>query len=189
MKYKNDIDRCIATLEIGGLILYPTDTIWGIGCDPLNEDAVNSIYKLKQRTESKSMIILVADEDQILKYTDSGLIHIYDYIKGVHKPTTVIYPKAKNLAKNLINSDGSIAIRVVKNEFCKMLIQQFGRPLVSTSANVSGYPAPGNFKDVDVLIRNGVDYIVEHRQDDEEIAAPSTIVKIKEDGSIEVIRP
>jgi L-threonylcarbamoyladenylate synthase len=135
------------------------------------------------------MIILVADEDQILKYTDSGLFHIYDYIKGVHKPTTVIYPKAKNLAKNLINSDGSIAIRVVKNEFCKMLIQQFGRPLVSTSANVSGYPAPGNFKDVDVLIRNGVDYIVEHRQDDEEIAAPSTIVKIKEDGSIEVIRP
>jgi L-threonylcarbamoyladenylate synthase len=189
MKYKNDIDGCIATLKSGGLILYPTDTIWGIGCDPLNEQAVNAIYKLKQRTESKSMIILVADEDQILKYTDSGLINIYDYIKGVHKPTTVIYPKAKNLARNLINTDGSIAIRVVKNEFCKMLIQQFGRPLVSTSANVSGYPAPGNFKDVDVLIRNGVDYIVEHRQDDDEIAAPSTIVKIKEDGSIEVIRP
>lgn len=189
MKYKNDIDRCIATLEIGGLILYPTDTIWGIGCDPLNEEAVNSIYKLKQRSESKSMIILVADETQILEYTDSGLIQIYDYIKGIHKPTTVIYPKAKNLARNLINTDGSIAIRVVKDEFCRLLIQQFGRPLVSTSANVSDYPAPGNYKDVDILIRNGVDYIVEHRQDDDELAEPSTIVRMNEDGSIEVIRP
>jgi L-threonylcarbamoyladenylate synthase len=189
MKYKNDINRCIATLEVGGLILYPTDTIWGIGCDPLNEEAVNSIYKLKQRKESKSMIILVADENDILKYTDSGLIDIYDYIKGIHKPITVIYPKAKNLAQNLINTDGSIAIRVVKDEFCKILIQQFGRPLVSTSANVSGYPAPGNYKDVDVLIREGVDYIVTQKQDDDEITSPSTIVKIKEDGSIEIIRP
>jgi L-threonylcarbamoyladenylate synthase len=188
MKYKNDIDRCIATLEGGGLILYPTDTIWGIGCDPLNEEAVNSIYKLKQRSESKSMIILVADENEILNYTESGLIDIYDYIKGIHKPTTVIYPKAKNLAENLINTDGSIAIRVVKDDFCKLLIQQFGRPLVSTSANVSGYPAPGNYKDVDVLIREGVDYTVVHRQDVDEIAAPSTILKMKDDGSFEVIR-
>ncbi len=188
MKFSIDIEKCIDVLEKGGLILYPTDTVWGIGCDPTNENPVDRIYKLKQRSASKSMIILVADESDILMYTDSGPTKMYDYIKGIHKPTTVIYPNAKNLAANLINNDGSIAIRVVKDEFCSSLIQQFGKALVSTSANISGYPAPGNFNDIDILVRDGVDYIVTHKQDDESIASPSAIISIKENGDIEIIR-
>lgn len=188
MKFSLDIKQCIETMKDGGIILYPTDTVWGIGCDPMNDSAIAEIYRLKQRSVSKSMIILVADEDEILNYTDTSSIKIYDYIKGINKPTTVIYPNAKNVSPNLINTDGSIAIRVVKDEFCKCLIRQYGKPLVSTSANISGYPAPGNFRDVDILIREGVDYIVTHKQEDKTIATPSAIIRINENGQVEIIR-
>lgn len=189
MKYQIDIDNCISVLNKGGLILYPTDTVWGIGCDPTNEEAVASIYRLKNRNESKSMIILVADESDILKYTDLKELKIYDYIKGISKPTTVIYQHAVNLAPNLINADGSIGIRIVKDEFCKALISAYGKPIVSTSSNISGYPAPGVFSDIDILIKDGVDYIVSHRQEEEVPGIPSTVIKMNDDGGYEVLRP
>ncbi len=189
MYFKQDIEECVKVLKAGGLILYPTDTVWGIGCDAGNEKAVARIYQVKKRDEQKSMIILVADEKDILKYTDQQFPSIYDYVKGANKPVTVIYKKAINLAPNLVNSDGSIGIRVVKDEFCRRLIRTFGKPIVSTSSNISGYPAPGIFADIDIRIKENVDYIVHHRQDDMEPALPSTVIKLNADGSITVIRP
>lgn len=189
MLYKNDIEQCLTILKNGGIILYPTDTVWGIGCDATNEIAVEKIYALKKRIESKSMIILVADETDILHYTTPQTNQIYDYLKGIHNPVTAIYPDAKNLAKNIINSDGTVAIRIVKDDFCKEMIHAFGKPIVSTSANVSGYPTPGLFSDIDVLIKSGVDYVVKYRQDDDQPASPSTIIKINGEGDIEIIRP
>ncbi|MEP7164628.1 MAG: L-threonylcarbamoyladenylate synthase [Ferruginibacter sp.] len=189
MLIQNDIEQCLAVLNNGGLILYPTDTVWGIGCDPTDEKAVARIYALKNRNEQKSMIILLADEKEILKYTDQPLLAVFDYIKGTNKPVTVIYSKAKDLAPNLVNTDGSIGIRIVKDDFCKRLITAFGKPLVSTSSNVSGYPAPGVFNDIDIKIKNGVDYIVQHRQDDLEPTTPSTVIKLNDDGSYNIIRP
>lgn len=187
MLIQNDIKECIAALNNGGLILYPTDTVWGIGCDPTNEEAVSKVYALKNRNEQKSMIILLADEKDILNYTDQD--RIFDYIKGVSKPVTVIYSRAKNLASNLVNADGTIGIRIVKDDFCQRLITEFGKPLVSTSSNVSGYPAPAVFTDIDIKIKSGVDYIVQHRQDDLTPSTPSTVIKLNEDGSYNIIRP
>lgn len=189
MPFKNDLEQCLTVLENGGIILYPTDTVWGIGCDATNEIAVAKIYALKNRIESKSMIILLAEESEILQYTSPQTNQIFDYLKGIHKPVTVIYPNAKNLAKNIVNSDGTVGIRIAKDDFCKELINSFGKPIVSTSANVSGYPTPGLFCDIDVLIKSGVDYIVHYRQNDDEPKSPSTIIKINEVGNIEIIRP
>ena len=189
MLIENDIKACLTVLHNGGLILYPTDTVWGIGCDACNEEAVAKIYALKKRNEQKSMIILLADEKDILKYTDQQFPSVVDYVKGAHKPVTVIYSKAINLAPNLINADGSIGIRVVKDEFCKRLINALGKAIVSTSSNISGYPAPGVFADIDVKIKSGVDYIVQHRQDEIEPSTPSTVVKLNADGSYSIIRP
>ncbi len=184
-----DIENAVTVLKKGGLILYPTDTVWGIGCDPTNEAAVAKIYALKQRNEEKSMIILVAEEKEILQYTRETSPLIFDYIKGIHKPTTVIYEQAKNLAANLVNKDGSIGIRIVKDEFCKALINAFGKAIVSTSSNISGYPPPSFYQDIDIAIKNGVDYKVQHRQDDLRETSPSTVIKLAQDGSIVVIRP
>jgi L-threonylcarbamoyladenylate synthase len=189
LSLENDIESCIAELEKGGLILYPTDTIWGIGCDATNEKAVNKLYKLKKRSDEKSMIILLADEKEILKYVTQPDPKIFDYIKGIHKPTTFIYEGGTGLAKNIIQKDGSIAIRITEDPFCKKLIDRFGKPIVSTSANVSGYPPPALFPDIDVIIKNGVDYIVQHRQDDLTAAVPSAVVKWNADGSLSIIRP
>ena len=189
MMIENDIKACIQVLKQGGLILYPTDTIWGIGCDATNEKAVERIYKLKNRNEAKSMIILVADESEILKYTQHPSLEIYDYIKGISRPTTVIYQQAIHLAKNLVNQDGSIGIRIVQDDFCRKLIRAFGKPIVSTSSNVSGYPPPKIFSDIDVLIKMGVNYIVQHRQEEQVPGIPSTVIKMNPDGSFEIIRP
>jgi L-threonylcarbamoyladenylate synthase len=186
--FENDIKECLAILQTGGLILYPTDTIWGIGCDATNEDAVAKIYLLKKRADEKSMVVLVADEHTITQYVTQPDLKIFDYIKGIHKPTTVIYDGAAGLAKNVIAQDGSAAIRIVKDDFCKQLIRAFKKPIVSTSANISGYPPPSVFTDIDVAIKNGVDYIVQHRQDDLEPSTPSAIVKWKEDGSLQILR-
>jgi len=187
--YQHDIDQCLNILQKGGLILYPTDTVWGIGCDAQNKGAVEKIFNLKKRNEKKSMIILVADESEIMQFTNEAFPTVFDFIKGVHKPVTVVYPKAKNLAPNLINADGSIAIRVVKKGFAKYLLKKFGKPIVSTSANLSGYPAPGNFYDVDIAIKKGVDYVVEFSRDDQKIASPSTVVTVDANGKIILLRP
>ena len=189
MRYKHDIDSCLEVLRDGGLILYPTDTVWGIGCDACNEEAVSKIYALKNRNEQKSMIILLADEADILTYTGHDHLTIYDYIKGIVKPVTVIYSDARNLAPNVINADGSVGIRIVKDDFCRQLIRAFGKPIVSTSSNVSGYPPPALFADIDIKIKDGVDYIVQHRQDEDVPGIPSTVIKLNDDDSYSIIRP
>ena len=188
MQIDNDIDSCLEVLEAGGLILYPTDTVWGIGCDATNEQAVEKIYRLKNRNVDKSMIILLADEKEILKYVDHQRAPVFDFIKGISKPVTVIYSRAKNLAKNLVNNDGTIGIRLVSDPFCSQLIKKFGKPIVSTSSNISGYPPPALFGDIDIEIKSGVDYIVQHRQGDTVPAVPSTVIKLNDDDSFTVIR-
>lgn len=186
--FGHDIKNCLSALENGGMILYPTDTIWGIGCDATDPVAVEKIFRLKKRPDEKSMIVLLADEKDILQYITQPNPMISDYIKGLTQPTTVIYNGAVGLADNLVPDDGTIAIRVVRDPFCKMLIKQFGKPIVSTSANISGYPPPSVFNDIDMAIRIGVDYVVEHRQDETEPGRPSSIIKWNADGSLTIIR-
>ncbi len=175
-------------MERGGIILYPTDTVWGIGCDATNEKAVEKIFTVKKRNEEKSMIILLENEADILKYTNHPNAVIFDYIKGVNKPTTVIYEGAQNLARNLVNKDGTVGIRLAKDPFCVQLIRAFGKPIVSTSSNISGYPPPAFFMDIDIQIKSGVDYIVQHRQDDLTPASPSTVIKLDHEGRIQILR-
>jgi L-threonylcarbamoyladenylate synthase len=189
MDLETDIRHCLAALKAGGLILYPTDTIWGIGCDATDPEAVSKVYALKQRAESKSLIVLMTDERDILKYTSQPDLRIFDFLKTVQKPTTVIYHGAIGLAPNLINADGTIGIRLVDDPFCRHLIKRFHKPLVSTSANLSGEQAPAFFHEISDKIRNGVDYAVHHRRDDKTPHEPSAIIKWDPDGNINVIRP
>jgi len=186
--FQQDIDRSLAVLQKSGLILYPTDTIWGIGCDATDSAAVSKVFALKQRAETKSLIILMADERDILKYTSQPDLRIFDYLHTVTKPTTVIYEGAVGLADNLIGADGTVAIRLVDDPFCRHLIKRLRKPLVSTSANISGEPAPAHFAAVDMRVKEGVDYIVHHRQDDVTAREPSAIVRWNRDGSVTVIR-
>ena len=188
MQFSNDIVQCLVTLKQGGLILYPTDTIWGIGCDATNEAAVERIYTLKKRSNAKAMIVLLAEEKELQTYVMEPDLQIFDYIKGVYKPTTVIYENPRGVASNLVSEDGTIAVRIVNDPFCKQLIKEFKNPIVSTSANISGYPPPAIFSDIDTVIKNGVDYIVQHRQDDLNIAVPSSIIRWNKDGIPTIIR-
>lgn len=186
--FERDLEPALAALRAGGLILYPTDTIWGIGCDATDPAAVKKIYDLKQREETKSLIVLMADEREILKYTSGPDLRVFDYLATLQKPTTVIYDGAVGLAPNLIAGDGTIAIRLVQEPFCRHLIKRLRKPLVSTSANISGEPSPAFFRQIDPRIKTGVDYVVGYRQDDEEPKQPSAIVKWNPDGSVTVIR-
>ena len=184
-----DIEACLRVLENGGLILYPTDTIWGIGCDATNEDAVAKIFALKNRPDSKALIVLIADERSLLQYVASPHIEVFDYIQGVSKPTTIVYENAIGLAGNLLAEDGSVGIRICADEFCKHLIKRFKKPIVSTSANVSGFPPPKVFTDIDIAVKGGVDYVVHYRQKDVTPVEPSAVVKCNKDGSFTILRP
>ncbi|HEY1202004.1 MAG TPA: L-threonylcarbamoyladenylate synthase [Niastella sp.] len=188
MDFSHDIDHCLKVLQGGGLILYPTDTIWGIGCDATNAAAVNRIFNLKQRPDSKSMIILLADEKELMQYVAHIDLAVFDYLAKTKKPTTVIYDGALGLADNVISADGSVAIRIVKDTFCKHLIKRFRKPIVSTSANLSGDPSPATFSDIMPAIWQGVDYIVQHRQNDNSPHAASSIIKWGKDGNVTIIR-
>ena len=148
MNFQNDINECITVLQAGGIILYPTDTIWGLGCDATNSAAVAKIYALKKRAENKSMIVLLSEEEEIEKYCKEPSEAIKKIIKNEIRPLTIIYPNAKNLAKNLIGEDGTIAIRIANESFCASLINTFEKPIVSTSANISGEQSPKNFRDI-----------------------------------------
>ncbi|MDR3712433.1 MAG: L-threonylcarbamoyladenylate synthase [Puia sp.] len=189
MEFQKDIENCLHVLQAGGLILYPTDTIWGIGCDATDPDAVKKVFDCKQRQETKSLIVLLADERDLLKYVSQADLHIFDFLHKAKKPTTVIYEGAIGLAQNLVAEDGTIAIRIVKDPFCKHLIKRFRKPLVSTSANLSGEPAPRFFAEITRDIRLGVDYIVQYRQGDHAIKEPSAIIRWNKDGTHTVIRP
>jgi len=187
--FNTDIEACLRVLESGGLILYPTDTIWGIGCDATSEAAVEKIFTLKKRIETKALIVLIADERSLLQYVASPHIEVFDYIQGVSKPTTIIYENAIGLASNLLAEDGSVGIRICADEFCKHLIKRFRKPIVSTSANVSGFPPPKVFSDIDIAVKEGVDYMVHYRQDDTIPVEPSAVVKCNKDGSFTILRP
>jgi L-threonylcarbamoyladenylate synthase len=187
MDFEKDIEKCLDTLKSGGLILYPTDTVWGIGCDATDAKAVEKLYALKKRSDEKAMIVLVAGEKDILQYVASPDLAVFDYLKAMPKPVTVIYEGAIGFADNLVGTEGSIAIRICKEPFCQHLIRRFRKPVVSTSANRSGQPTPHVFTDITDEIKNGVDYIVQYRQDDDIASEPSTIIKW-ENGKIEVIR-
>jgi len=186
--FENDIEQCLAVLHKGGLILYPTDTVWGIGCDATNEKAVARVYQLKKRSDEKAMIVLVADERDVLQYVASPDLAVFDYLQETKKPTTVIYESAIGLADNLVGTDGSIAIRICNETFCKHLIKRFRKPIVSTSANISGEPAAKIFADINMQIKTGVDYVVTYRQDDKTISEPSSVIKWN-NGHLEIIRP
>src|ERR1700722_69694 len=184
-----DLEQALMALQAGGLIVYPTDTIWGIGCDATNEAAVARVYALKQRAAAKSLIVLMADERDILKYTSQPDLRVFDFLHTVSKPTTVIYEGAIGLAANLIPDDGTVAIRLVDDLFCRHLIKRFRKPIVSTSANLSGEATPTFYDEIDPRIVAGVDYAVQHRRDDHTPREPSAIVKWNADGTATVIRP
>jgi L-threonylcarbamoyladenylate synthase len=189
LEFQSDINFCLEVLQNGGLILYPTDTIWGIGCDATNPIAVEKIYALKKRPGKKSLIVLLADKRDVLKYSTQPHLNIFAYLQTVTVPTTVIYEGAIGLAENIINEDGTAAMRVVNERFCKQLIKRFRKPIVSTSANISGEPYPRFFNEISGKIKNGVNYVVQYGQDDTRIKEPSSVVKWDIDGTMKVIRP
>lgn len=173
---------------MGGLILYPTDTIWGIGCDATNPDAVERIFKLKGRDAEKSMIILLDADSKLQSYVSEIPDIAYNLIEYAERPLTIIYSGAKNLAPNAIHKDGSIGIRIVKHAFCEQLIQRFRKPIISTSANVSMQPSPANFMQISDTIIDGVDYVVGLEQDDLTQKRSSIIMKLEPGGRFAFIR-
>lgn len=187
--FNADVENCLGVLRSGGVIVYPSDTLWGLGCDATNADAVNRIYRLKQRQEDKKMIVLLADERDILTYVTEPEPQVFEFLKTVTKPTTVIYEGAIGIAENLVSDDGTVAIRIVKEPFCRHLIKRFRKPLVSTSANLSGVQPPVLFRDIPSFITAGVDYVVKYRQEDHGFSSPSQIVTWDKDGTLKVLRP
>lgn len=186
--FKEDIEHCLTTLANEGTILYPTDTIWGIGCDATKIRAIEKVYQIKKRPKNNPFIILVSSVAMLLKYADDVPEMIFDFLENVKEPTTIIYPKSKNLPKEVCNIDGSIAIRICNEPFCKLLISTFRKPIVSTSANISNEPSPKNFKEISNDIKNQVDYIVKYRQDDITEAKPSAIYKLIDNHRLDKIR-
>jgi L-threonylcarbamoyladenylate synthase len=183
-----DIQQAVQTMRSGGLILYPTDTIWGIGCDATNADAVRRIYELKQRDDSKALICLVDSPNRMQQYSRSIPDVAWDLIDYAQNPLTLIVDGALNLAPNLVAQDGSIAIRVTRERISHDLCYRFQKAVVSTSANLSGQPAPRNFMEISPEIIQGVDYVMKARQNDVTKGKPSQIVKISKDGQITFIR-
>jgi len=182
-----DIEKSIEVLRQGGVILYPTDTVWGLGCDATNAAAVEKIFAIKQRPAAKSLIVLVADEREVLQYVASPDLGVFDYLQSAARPTTVIYEGAIGLADNVVAEDGSVGIRIISEPFCKHLIRRLRKPLVSTSANTSGQPTPRIFDEIPDAVKQSVDYIVQYRRNDHRVAEPSAVIKWK-NGSAELIR-
>lgn len=188
MNYNEEIKKAIEVMRNGGVILYPTDTIWGIGCDATNEEAVKKVYEIKKRADSKALICLVDSEAKIDFYVKDVPPVAWDLIELSTKPLTVIYDGARNLAPNLLAEDGSVGIRVTNEEFSKQLCFRFRKAVVSTSANISGEPSPKSFADISDEIKNAVDYIVGVRQNEKGGVKPSSIIKLGASGVVQVIR-
>jgi L-threonylcarbamoyladenylate synthase len=182
-----DIQSALKVLQQGGTILYPTDTIWGIGCDATNEKAVERVYEIKKSGDKEGMLVLLDSLDRLERYAEVPDI-AGELIEAAVNSLTIIYPGARNLASSLFGGDGSVGIRIVKDNFCKKLIQQYKRPVVSTSANISGTPAPRTYAEISKEIINSVDYVVSYRQDDLTKAKPSGIIKLGLNGEVRVIR-
>ena len=187
-KLQEEVEKSVELLRNGKILLYPTDTIWGIGCDATNSKAVQRLYKIKERDENKSMIVLLDSVDKLKQYIDKVPPIAYDLIQNSVSPLTIVYSGAKNLAKNLIARDGTIAIRIVSGEYCSAVIQKLERPLVSTSANISGEPSASSFYQINAAIFNKVDYVVEIFRDRVRAVKPSTVIKLEDNGRFKVLR-
>ena len=186
--FRDDIEKSLKILNQGGVLLYPTDTIWGIGCDATDSAAIERVYAIKQRKDTQSMLSLVDGLDMLALYVSDVPEVAVQLMKKAVKPLSIVYPKARNLAANLIAANGSIGIRVVQEPFCQQLVKAFGKPIVSTSANISGKPTPATFDEISADIKNAVDYTVRWRQDDRQPAKASSIALLKADGNVQIIR-
>lgn len=188
MNRQDDIKKAVEVMKNGGVILYPTDTVWGIGCDATNAEAVAKVYKIKQRDDSKALICLVDSNARLQRYVRNAPEVAWNVMELATKPTTVIFDEAVNLAHNLIAEDGSIAMRITNEEFSKELCYRFQKPIVSTSANISGQPAAQNYCDISEELLNAVDYVCFSRRQEHKPHTPSSIIKIKNNGEIDIIR-
>ena len=185
---RDEVKKAFEIVQQGGIILYPTDTIWGIGCDATNTEAVQKLFAIKKRAAEKSMIILLDTENKLESYIREVPAVAYDLIEFSENPLTLVMPGAKNISSALIAEDGSIGVRVSKHSFCQQLIQRLRKPLVSTSANISGQPSPQNFAQIAPEILEGVDYVVDVDQHDLSVKKPSTIIRIDPSGAFEFLR-
>ncbi|MDR0794500.1 MAG: threonylcarbamoyl-AMP synthase [Tannerella sp.] len=185
---EEDLMKACEALHKGGMIVYPTDTIWGIGCDATCEEAVGRVYALKQRADHKALLVLIDNPAKLTAYVSEVPDMAWDLIEVSYKPLTIIYPNAKNLAINLLGEDGSLGIRITNELFSNELCKLFRKPLVSTSANISGFPSPERFSGIAENVKNGVDYVVKYRQNETTRACPSSIIKLNDDGSFHIIR-
>ncbi|MFO7617398.1 MAG: L-threonylcarbamoyladenylate synthase [Bacteroidales bacterium] len=185
----DDLEQAVAVLRQGGIILYPTDTIWGIGCDATRSDAVDKIYRIKERPAGKSMLILVRDIEMAGHYTLESSPTIWEVMRESVDPLTLIFPQAVNLASNLPAPDGTIGMRVPRDPFCQALLTVFGKPVVSSSANRSKSAPPRFYSEIPVSFLKNADYVVRWRQNDQTPAKPSTVVRVNGDGEMEMIRP
>ncbi len=183
----DEIKKAVEILQNGGLILYPTDTVWGIGCDATNAEAVKKVYDLKKRQDSKALICLVSNDAMLERHIEEVPDIAYDIMDLATKPTTIIYDNPKGVAKNLIANDNTLAIRVASDKFCQYLIGKFKKPIVSTSANIAGNKTPPNFEEIDKAILTGVDYVVNLKPENKN-SVPSSIIKLGIDGLVKVIR-
>ncbi|WP_297249930.1 L-threonylcarbamoyladenylate synthase [uncultured Prevotella sp.] len=188
MKTEDDIKKAVEVMKKGGVILYPTDTVWGIGCDATNADAVAKVYTIKHRDDSKALICLVDSDARIQRYVRNVPEVAWDLLELAEKPTTVILDNAVNLAPNLIAEDGSIAMRITREPFSKELCYRFQKPIVSTSANISGEPAAQNYCDISEELINAVDYVCWSRRQEHKPHTPSSIIKLSENGEVKIIR-
>ena len=188
MDFEDDIVKSLEVLAAGGTILYPTDTIWGLGCDATNTKAVQKIYRIKSRSEAKSLIVLIDHIDNLATYIEKVPDITGDLLNSITNPVTIIYSNARKLAQNVIAADGTIAIRIVKDDFCVELIRRFGKPIVSTSANISGFDPPVVFSQISAEIKDAVDYTVSYKQEYFTRAKPSTIIRLRDDGMYTIIR-
>lgn len=186
--FEKETDTVVSVLAAGGIILYPTDTIWGLGCDATNESAIDRIFQIKERSRNKSMIILVRDEAWIEQYTIQPSKDLISIMKDADSPTTGIFRAVRSLPSNLISHDGSVAIRIPADEFCIYLLSHFGKPIVSTSANISEQPSPQNFSEINPKLISMVDYTVSYRRSDNTKKSPSHIIRIDSRGEVERIR-
>ncbi len=175
--FEEDIEQCLIQLQTGGIILYPTDTLWGLGCDATNQEAVERLMVLKGKPINKGLIVLLPSERDLIRYIAAPDLEIFPFLEGLGEPTTVVYENGLGVADSVLNEDGSIAIRVIKEDFCRHLLKRFKKPIVSTSANFHGQPSPLYFKNILYEIRQKVDYVVNYRQNDYVWAKSSSIIK------------